>query len=77
MPYGTIIGGTGYQSEIALKPTRLRSLSYSAVHHAIHPCSKLQGIQAKANKILANNRYFSYFKLFYFFILPLDILPKP
>jgi len=37
-------------SGIASKLTRLRSLSYGAVHLTIHPCSKLQGILAKANK---------------------------
>jgi len=42
---------TEYHSEIAPKPTRLRSLSYGAVLLAIHPCSKLQGFMAKANKI--------------------------
>jgi hypothetical protein len=33
-----------------LKPTRLRSLSFGAVHLAIQPCGKPQGILAKANK---------------------------
>jgi len=32
------------------KPTRLRSEGLRRVHLAIHPCSKLQGILAKANK---------------------------
>jgi len=27
-------------------------MSFGAVHLAFHPCSKLQGIQAKANKTL-------------------------
>ena len=34
-----------------LKPARLRSSSYGAVHLAIHPCIKLQGILAKANEL--------------------------
>ena len=36
-------------AELRRSPTRLRSLSYGAVHLAIHTCSKLQGILAKAN----------------------------
>jgi hypothetical protein len=32
------------------KPTRLRSKELRRVHLAIHPCSNLQGILAKANK---------------------------
>jgi general secretion pathway protein A len=36
-------------------------MSFGAVHLAIHPCSKLQGIQAKANK--RNPMYLSYYNL--------------
>jgi len=40
----------GVSSGIPPKPTRLRSMSFGAVHLAIHPCGKPQGILAKANK---------------------------
>jgi hypothetical protein len=30
--------------------------SYGAVHLAFHPCSKLQGIQAKANNITTERK---------------------
>jgi hypothetical protein len=40
----------GYQSGMRRSLTRLRSNELRRVHLAFHPCSKLQGIQAKANK---------------------------
>jgi len=40
----------GIKAELRRSQTRLRSASYGAVHLAFHPCSKLQGIQAKENK---------------------------
>ena len=40
----------GVSSGIPPQPTRLRSLSFGAVHLAFHPCGKPQGILAKANK---------------------------
>jgi hypothetical protein len=45
----------GVSGRIPPKPTRLRSMSFGAVHLAIHPCGKPQGILAKANKLKERN----------------------
>ena len=58
-------------------------MSYGAVHLALHPCSKLQGIRAKANKFqtpmlnyqnLFGNLNFGYWYLFEFCDLLFGIL---
>jgi hypothetical protein len=38
---------------------------YGAVRHAIHPCSKLQGILAKANKTRAEHFLFNALSILY------------
>ena len=41
----------GIKAELRRSQPAFALKSFGAVRHAIHPCSKLQGILAKANKI--------------------------
>jgi len=44
-------GGRDIKAELRRSQPGFTPKSFAAVHPAIHPCSKLPGIQAKANKL--------------------------
>jgi hypothetical protein len=47
----------GIKAELRRSQPAFALKSFGAVRHAIHPCSKLQGILAKANKLNKPNKH--------------------